>query len=222
MNAKFNVTGQDRKRLVGAISQLTNQPTHYEGAPGFGYQVGDYRIDKTGAVIGPDSLRRMVAAKAPLIKMALGVDELPNEVLDDRQAFDWFAADNDSGQIDCWALFIAALCKTAMAKKRVTAQKREFTNPRYQMRCFCLALGMIGQDYAATRRLLIANCPTAPICSQFRRYSSWPCGWKCTNWPPFFLSEPRFTATLSSQAKGNYNPRPGNAPLRGLLLVQKV
>jgi hypothetical protein len=103
-----------------------------------------------------ENLRRMVAAKAPLIKMALGVDELPIEVLPDRLAFDWFSADNDNGQIDCWAQFISCLCKTAAAKKRVTAQEREFVNPRYQMRCFCLSLGMIGSEYAATRRLLIA------------------------------------------------------------------
>jgi hypothetical protein len=103
-----------------------------------------------------ENLRRMVAAKAPLIKMALGVDELPIEVLPDRLAFDWFSTQNDNGQIDCWAQFIACLCRTAAAKKRVTAQEREFVNPRYQMRCFCLSLGMIGNEYAATRRLLIA------------------------------------------------------------------
>jgi hypothetical protein len=103
-----------------------------------------------------ENLRRMVAAKAPLIKMALGTEELPIEVLDDRLAFDWFSAENDNGQIDCWAQFISCLCKTAAVKKRVTAQEREFVNPRYQMRCFCLSLGMIGSEYAATRRLLIA------------------------------------------------------------------
>ncbi|MDR1464349.1 MAG: hypothetical protein LBJ11_03495, partial [Oscillospiraceae bacterium] len=86
-----------------------------------------------------ENLRRMVAAKAPLIKMALGAEELPIEVLDDRLQFDWFSAENDNGQIGCWAQFIACLCRTAAAKKRVTAQERTFVNPRYQMRCFLLA-----------------------------------------------------------------------------------
>ncbi|MDR0531076.1 MAG: hypothetical protein LBG83_03300 [Oscillospiraceae bacterium] len=106
-----------------------------------------------------ENLRRMVAAKAPLIKMALGAEELPIEVLPDRLAFDWFSAENDNGQIDCWVQFISCLCRTAAIKKRVTAQEREFVNPRYQMRCFLLALNMIGPEYAETRKLLIANLP---------------------------------------------------------------
>jgi hypothetical protein len=101
----------------------------------------------------------MVAAKAPLIKMAIGTTHLPIEVLEDRIRFDWFAATNDNGQIDCWAQFIARLCITASGKARVTAREREFVNPRYQMRCFCLALGMIGPQFAATRKLLCSNLP---------------------------------------------------------------
>jgi hypothetical protein len=115
-----------------------------------------------------ENLRRMVAAKAPLIKMAIGasapsgrvgVAGLPIEVLEDRICFDWFETANDNGQIDCWAQFIARLCFTASGKTRVTAQEREFVNPRYQMRCFCLALGMIGPEYAATRKLLCSGLP---------------------------------------------------------------
>jgi hypothetical protein len=55
MELKYNVTGDHRKQLVGAISQTLNAPTHYNGAPTFSYQVGDYTIDKVGTVIGPDS-----------------------------------------------------------------------------------------------------------------------------------------------------------------------
>ena len=50
MQIKFNVTGQERKSLVGAISQELNSPTKYLGAPTFAYEVGDYRIDKAGTL----------------------------------------------------------------------------------------------------------------------------------------------------------------------------
>jgi len=49
---QFGVTGQDRKALVGAISEFLNIPSKYLGAPGFKYQVGDYIIDRYGTLFG--------------------------------------------------------------------------------------------------------------------------------------------------------------------------
>ncbi len=56
MKLKYNVTGAQRKSLVGAISTLLNTPTKYLGAPTFAYEVGGYHIDKVGTLTGPDSL----------------------------------------------------------------------------------------------------------------------------------------------------------------------
>ena len=55
MKITYNVTGSDRKKLVGAISQELNAPTKYLGAPTFAYEVGDYHIDKNGLVTGNDN-----------------------------------------------------------------------------------------------------------------------------------------------------------------------
>ena len=46
----FNVTGDERKRLVGAISSYTMTPAKYCGAPSFAYEVGGYHIDRNGVV----------------------------------------------------------------------------------------------------------------------------------------------------------------------------
>jgi len=56
MELKYNVTGSERKSLVGAISTALDAPTKYLGAPTFAYEVGGYHIDKSGTLIGPDSL----------------------------------------------------------------------------------------------------------------------------------------------------------------------
>lgn len=56
MELKYNVTGAQRKSLVGAISQELNAPTKYLGAPTFAYEVGGYHIDKNGTLTGPDNL----------------------------------------------------------------------------------------------------------------------------------------------------------------------
>ena len=56
MKLSYNVTGQERKSLVGAISTILNAPTKYLGAPTFAYEVGGYHIDKVGTLTGPDNL----------------------------------------------------------------------------------------------------------------------------------------------------------------------
>ena len=56
MELKYNVTGNARKSLVGAISTALDAPTNYLGAPTFAYEVGGYRIDKGGTLTGPDNL----------------------------------------------------------------------------------------------------------------------------------------------------------------------
>ena len=60
MRISYNVTGAERKSLVGAISQELNVPTRYLGMPTVAYEVDEYTIDKTGTVTGPDN-RDLVA-----------------------------------------------------------------------------------------------------------------------------------------------------------------
>ena len=55
MQINYNVTGAERKSLVGAISQELNAPTNYLGAPTFAYEVGGYHIDKNGILRGDDN-----------------------------------------------------------------------------------------------------------------------------------------------------------------------
>lgn len=56
MELKYNITGIERKSMVGTISKALNAPTKYLGAPTFAYEVGGYHIDKAGTITGPDNL----------------------------------------------------------------------------------------------------------------------------------------------------------------------
>lgn len=56
MKLNYNVTGIERKALVGAISTALGIPTKYLGAPSFAYEIGGYHIDKDGTLTGPDNL----------------------------------------------------------------------------------------------------------------------------------------------------------------------
>jgi len=103
-----------------------------------------------------DNLSKMITAKEELIKLAIGADTLPIQVLEDRVAFPWLQT-ADPEMVDALATFICALCKTALTKKRVTATPQPTgINDRYRFRCFMLHIGMIGSEYATARTKLLA------------------------------------------------------------------
>lgn len=104
------------------------------------------------------NLEKLAASKAPLIKKALGTEELPIRVSEDRVCFDWFRLSEDNGAVDAYAQFIACLCETAKEKKRVTAKAPDsFENEKFAMRVWLIGLGMVGKEYALARKLLLKN-----------------------------------------------------------------
>ena len=48
MKINYNVTGNERKKLVKLISEITEVPSKYLGVPSCAYQVGPYHIGKDG------------------------------------------------------------------------------------------------------------------------------------------------------------------------------
>ena len=109
-----------------------------------------------------DNLTRLVNAKAPLICMALGVDDLPIQIHDDRIAFPWFPAvdpkaSDYSDRIAAYRTFLTLLCQTALNKTRVNAKERETDNPKFAMRVWLISLGMVGVEYKTARKVLLRN-----------------------------------------------------------------
>ena len=64
MEYEFKVTGQRRKELATAISEILDTPANYLGAPTFAYEIGEYLIDKSGTVTGEYRLSLMDELKA--------------------------------------------------------------------------------------------------------------------------------------------------------------
>ncbi len=104
-----------------------------------------------------DNLNALLAAKATLIKHALGIEHLPVEVRKDRVTFPWFSELPDADLIKACTHFIAALCEMSVRQKRVTATERVVDNEKYAFRCFLLRLNFIGNEYKADRRILLQN-----------------------------------------------------------------
>lgn len=83
MEVKYNVTGSERKALVGAISEILGQASVYNGAPTFAYSVGSYLIDKDGTLSCPtdnshEEIKGLLAAlkKRGCIPEAIKMEDL--------------------------------------------------------------------------------------------------------------------------------------------------
>lgn len=104
-----------------------------------------------------ENLRKLVDAKAALIKKALAVDSLPIETDGEKVSFPWFADGQDGDAAKAYTHFITALCDMARNQKRVTAKEKPAYNEKYAFRCFLLRLGFIGAEYKGERKILLKN-----------------------------------------------------------------
>ena len=219
MKINYNVTGSERKRLVGAISRITEDKPVYMKMPTYAYEIGDITVDKEGTLLCEDdtkaeriahnliadgftaaenqepaaeeavpteeaapaedadapesltismpkdgftdeaiaNLKHLVESKATLIKKALGAEDLPITVEDDKISFPWFSGFPAPEEISAYAKFIGRLCSIAKTQKRVTAKDKDVNNDKYAFRCFLLRLGFIGAEYKADRKILLKN-----------------------------------------------------------------
>ncbi|SFR94861.1 virulence protein [Anaeromicropila populeti] len=108
-------------------------------------------LDKVAA----GNLTNLLEAKGSLIKEALGIDSLPIEITEDTIAFPWFSTMPKLDEVNAYTQLIAALCKMSKAQKRVNAKVTAPENEKYAFRCFLLRLGFIGDEYKASRKILL-------------------------------------------------------------------
>ena len=108
---------------------------------------------------GIERLKLVIASKENLIKKALGIEELPLEIEEDRILFPWFPGKPEPEEVKAYTGFISALCQHAEKQSRVTAQEKDVENEKYAFRCFLLRLGFVGKDdeLKAARKILLRN-----------------------------------------------------------------
>ena len=104
-----------------------------------------------------DNLAKLVNAKAPLLKAALGTDDLPIQQTADTLKFPWFGDGLDADTVQAYASLVGMICAAAKAKHRVTAQEKDPENKKYAMRCWLLSLGFIGDEYRVSRKILLSK-----------------------------------------------------------------
>ena len=99
----------------------------------------------------------MVASKSLLIKKSMGVCDLTIRKSEGTVDFPWFDDIPSAEEIKAYTHFLTLLCDMAKRQSRVLATEKPVENEKYAFRCFLLRLGMKGEEYAETRRILLQN-----------------------------------------------------------------
>ena len=86
MNAlDYNVSGEKRKQLVRAMSEILGEDAVYQGAPSFAYCVDGYTISRNGTVTCPDTAAHEEVMQ--LVDALRGQGFVPENTQDDSASF---------------------------------------------------------------------------------------------------------------------------------------
>ena len=103
------------------------------------------------------NLDGLLLSKGRLIRHAFDICEATYTLTDDRITFAWLHGSITDETAKAYAEFISKLCLMARTQKRVTAKEKIVDNEKYAFRCFLLRLGMIGNAYKESRKILLQN-----------------------------------------------------------------
>ena len=106
---------------------------------------------------GAANLNRIIESKGNLFMKALDAKKLTYEITPEKIRFPWFHFSGEPEEATAYAQLITALVKMANESKRITAKERTVENEKYAFRCFLLRLGFIGDEYKASRKILLKN-----------------------------------------------------------------
>ena len=103
------------------------------------------------------NLDALLASKGHLIQKAFNIEKAAYTLTEETIKFAWFHGKIAEDTVRAYTDFISKLCEMAQKQKRAVAKEKAVENEKYAFRCFLLRLGMIGDDYKTSRRILLQN-----------------------------------------------------------------
>ena len=212
MKIHYNITKEQRKKMVEIVGRTLGVQPIYCGAPTFSYKVGAFEITRDGSICFGDeadeaevervrtalreagfvaaedesemptaevdseedslaislprrfftetalkNLDALLASKGHLIQKAFNIEKAAYTLTEETIKFAWFHGKIAEDTVRAYTDFISKLCEMAQRQKRAVAKEKAVDNEKYAFRCFLLRLGMIGDDYKTSRRILLQN-----------------------------------------------------------------
>lgn len=111
-------------------------------------------------------LDNLLQAKGDLIQKTLQADRVTYQGEGEQLCFPWFDTMPSPEVIEASQVLVEKLVQYVEARKRVSAKPTKTDNEKYTFRVFLLALGLVGPEYKAVRKILLQNLPGD---SAFRR-----------------------------------------------------
>ena len=106
---------------------------------------------------GRKNLDALLASKGKLIQKAFNIEKAVYTLTEDTIKFAWFHGKIAEDTVRAYTDFISKLCEMAQKQKRAVAKEKLTENEKYTFRCFLLRLGMIGDAYKTSRKILLQN-----------------------------------------------------------------
>ena len=106
---------------------------------------------------GRRNLDALLASKGHLIQKAFNIKKAAYTLTDETIKFAWFHGKIAEDTVRAYTDFISKLCEMAQKQKRAVAKEKPTENEKYAFRCFLLRLGMIGDAYKMSRKILLQN-----------------------------------------------------------------
>ena len=103
------------------------------------------------------NLDALLASKGKLIQKAFNIEKAAYTLTDETIKFAWFRGKIAEDTVRAYTDFISKLCEMAQKQKRAVAKEKPTENEKYTFRCFLLRLGMIGDAYKMSRKILLQN-----------------------------------------------------------------
>ena len=104
-----------------------------------------------------ENLAKLVENKGGRMARAFQADEIRLTATEDAVSFPWFPFTANPDETAAYMEFVEKLCGMARRVNRMSGKPTETDNDKYAFRCFLLRLGFIGDEYKATRKILLKN-----------------------------------------------------------------
>ncbi len=104
-----------------------------------------------------ENLINLFESKKEIILRAFGVEDGNIEVDNEKAVFQLFWATLDADKITAYKHFCTLINQLALNLRSASKKKSESDNPKFTFRTFLIRLGMVGNEYKTTRKILLEN-----------------------------------------------------------------
>ena len=156
MEIRYNVTGERRKELAKAISEITGLPAVYKRIPTYAFEIGAFTVDKEGTFLCDDEVDREMLNQLTDGLTERGFErEEPSDGLTVEMPLDGFT-DESLSNLEKLIASKATLIKKSLGVDALPIERTETT-----LKFPWFHFGVPGEEVAAYTRLISALCTLA-------------------------------------------------------------